>query len=43
VSTDGGTHWKQVDTNSFNVCRKAKRGNLILLAGDKGKIAIFKL
>jgi photosystem II stability/assembly factor-like uncharacterized protein len=43
VSADGGTHWKQVDTNSFNVCRKAKKGNLILLAGDKGKIGIFKL
>jgi photosystem II stability/assembly factor-like uncharacterized protein len=43
ITTDGGLHWKQIDTVSFNVCRKAKKGNLVLMAGDKGKIALFKL
>ncbi|QKJ28413.1 oxidoreductase [Mucilaginibacter mali] len=41
-STDGGLNWAQIDTNSFNVCRKAKNGKLVLLAGDRGKIAIFR-
>lgn len=42
ISTDGGLNWTQMDTNSFNVCRKAKKGNLVLLAGDRGKIGVFK-
>ncbi|MGI4750079.1 MAG: WD40/YVTN/BNR-like repeat-containing protein [Janthinobacterium lividum] len=41
ISRDGGENWQPVDGSSFNVCRKAKRGNLVLLAGDKGKIAKF--
>ena len=43
ITTDGGTTWKQIDTTSFNVCRKAKHGKLVLLAGNGGKIAIFKM
>lgn len=43
ISTTQGQSWKQVDATSFNVCRKAKRGKLVLLAGDKGKIAVFKM
>jgi photosystem II stability/assembly factor-like uncharacterized protein len=42
ISTDGGKTWKQIDTVSFNVCQKAKHGNLVLLTGDGGKIAILK-
>ncbi len=41
-STDQGYTWQQIDSTSFNVCRKAKNGKLVLLAGDKGKIGIFK-
>ncbi|RYE17006.1 MAG: oxidoreductase, partial [Sphingobacteriaceae bacterium] len=41
ISADGGETWKQIDAISFNVCRKAKHGKLVLLAGDKGKIAKF--
>jgi photosystem II stability/assembly factor-like uncharacterized protein len=40
-TNDGGRNWRQIDTTSFNVCRKAKNGKLVLLAGDKGKIGIF--
>ncbi|WP_184548847.1 WD40/YVTN/BNR-like repeat-containing protein [Mucilaginibacter sp. FT3.2] len=43
LTTDGGANWTQFDVTSFNVCRKAKHGKLVLLAGDKGKIAIFKM
>jgi photosystem II stability/assembly factor-like uncharacterized protein len=43
ITIDGGLNWKPVDAGSYNVCQKAKAGNLVLLAGDRGKIAIFKL
>jgi photosystem II stability/assembly factor-like uncharacterized protein len=42
ISTDGGSTWKQIDTESYNVCQKAKNGTLVLFAGDKGKIGILK-
>lgn len=42
LTTDGGKTWKQLGTVSYNVCRKAKNGNLVLLAGDGGKIGIYK-
>ncbi len=41
ITTDGGKNWVQINTANFNVCRKAKHGNLVLLAGSKGKIAIL--
>lgn len=41
ISHDGGENWQGIDARSFNVCQKAKHGNLVLLAGDKGKIAKF--
>lgn len=43
ITTNGGNTWTRIDTNSFNVCRRAKHGKLVLLAGSNGKIAIFKL
>lgn len=43
LSTDSGRTWHKFDNVSYNVCRKAKSGNLILLAGDKGKIGLFHL
>ncbi|MFC0512720.1 WD40/YVTN/BNR-like repeat-containing protein [Mucilaginibacter angelicae] len=43
ITTDGGKTWKQIDGTSFNVCRKAKHGKLVLLAGNSGKIAILNL
>jgi photosystem II stability/assembly factor-like uncharacterized protein len=43
ISTDGGANWTKIDATSYNVCRKAKKGNLVLLAGDRGKIAILHL
>jgi photosystem II stability/assembly factor-like uncharacterized protein len=43
ITVDGGKNWMKIDDLSYNVCRKAKRGNLVLLAGDRGKIGIFKM
>jgi photosystem II stability/assembly factor-like uncharacterized protein len=43
ITTDGGKTWRQINSVSFNVCRKAKRGKLVLLAGNGGKIAVLKL
>lgn len=42
ITSDSGENWKQIDTASYNTCRKAKRGKLILVAGDRGKIGILK-
>jgi photosystem II stability/assembly factor-like uncharacterized protein len=41
ISTDGGKTWAKIDDKSYNVCRKAKKGNLVLFAGDRGKIGIY--
>jgi photosystem II stability/assembly factor-like uncharacterized protein len=42
ISVDTGKTWTKIDDGSFNVCRKAKSGKLVLLAGNNGRIAIFK-
>ncbi|HMH31908.1 MAG TPA: hypothetical protein VK543_02705, partial [Puia sp.] len=42
ISTDGGKTWRKIDDASYNVCMKAKRGSLVFLAGDGGKIGVFK-
>jgi photosystem II stability/assembly factor-like uncharacterized protein len=43
ITMDGGRTWKQIDNTSFNVCRKAGHGKMILLAGNGGKIALLKI
>ncbi len=42
ITTDGGKTWAKIDDTSYNVCRKAKNGKLVLLAGNGGKIGILK-
>ncbi len=42
ITIDGGKTWRKIDGASYNVCLKAKHGNLILLAGDHGRIGIFR-
>ncbi len=37
-SMNGGKDWKWVSKESFHVCRIAKQGNTIYLAGNNGKI-----
>ncbi|NCD70739.1 WD40/YVTN/BNR-like repeat-containing protein [Mucilaginibacter agri] len=41
ITANGGKNWKQINTESFNVCKKAARGTLVLLAGDKGQLAVL--
>jgi len=43
ITTDGGKTWAKIDDISYNVCRKAKNGKLVLLAGGLGKIGILKM
>jgi photosystem II stability/assembly factor-like uncharacterized protein len=43
ITTDGGKTWTKIDDVSYNVCRKAKHGKLVLLAGNDGKIGILKI
>ena len=43
ITTDGGKTWTKIDDTSFNVCRKAKHGKLVLFAGNGGKTGILKL
>jgi photosystem II stability/assembly factor-like uncharacterized protein len=43
ITTDGGITWKKIDDISYNVCRKAKHGKLVLLAGNGGKIGVLKM
>ena len=39
ISNDDGYTWKWISKESFNVCRKAKKGKSIFFAGGKGNIA----
>lgn len=43
VSRDGGEYWYHISEESFNAVKKAKKGNLILLAGNKGLIYSLKI
>ena len=37
-STDGGLNWHRLSELKFNAIKKAKKGSLVLLAGNKGQI-----
>jgi hypothetical protein len=39
ISLDGGLNWQLISAESFHVCRKAKKGKAVFLAGSNGKIA----
>jgi photosystem II stability/assembly factor-like uncharacterized protein len=38
LSTDDGKNWQWISKESFHVCRKAKDGTAVFLAGNNGKI-----
>ncbi|MBE7178641.1 MAG: oxidoreductase [Mucilaginibacter polytrichastri] len=38
ISKDG-KRWRELSTDGYNVCRRAKNGSLVLLAGSKGDMA----
>jgi photosystem II stability/assembly factor-like uncharacterized protein len=39
LSIDGGLTWRLISENGFHVCRKAKKGKTVFLAGSNGRIA----
>jgi Photosynthesis system II assembly factor YCF48 len=39
LSSDGGLNWQPLSKEGFNVCRKAKKGSIVYLAGSNGKVA----
>lgn len=41
LSTDAGKNWNTISKESFHVCKKAKNGTTVFLAGANGKIAVF--
>ena len=43
ISTDGGMHWRLISTEGFHVCRKAKKGKAVFLAGGDGRLARLAL
>ncbi len=42
ITMDSGMHWKLISGESFHVCRKAKNGSSVYLAGGNGKIGKLK-
>lgn len=38
ISNDNGMNWKNISKQSFHVCRKAKKGNAVYLAGNNGRV-----
>jgi photosystem II stability/assembly factor-like uncharacterized protein len=38
LSEDEGNKWKRISTDSFHVCRKAKKGNAVFFSGNNGRI-----
>ena len=38
ISVDNGENWKNISTEGFHVCRKAKDGKAVFFAGSNGKI-----
>jgi photosystem II stability/assembly factor-like uncharacterized protein len=39
LSTDDGQNWQLISTAGFHVCRRAKKGHTVFLAGSGGRIA----
>jgi photosystem II stability/assembly factor-like uncharacterized protein len=38
VSNDDGSNWKNISNESFHVCKRAKKGNAVFLAGINGRV-----
>lgn len=42
ISGDEGMNWSIVSSTGFHVCRKAKQGKKVFLAGSDGRIAVYE-
>lgn len=43
ISMDGGVNWQNISDEGYHVVRKARKGNLILMAGADGLISTLKI
>jgi photosystem II stability/assembly factor-like uncharacterized protein len=43
ISYDNGMNWELITRTGFHVCRQAKKGKYVLLAGSGGRVAILTL
>lgn len=43
ISYDNGMNWHLITTTGFHVCRMAKKGHSVFLAGSRGRIAVLNL
>lgn len=41
ISKDDGKNWQKISSESYNVCRKAKKGTAVYLAGANGQIGKY--
>ena len=41
ITNNNGTDWTSISTESFHVCRKAKDGKKVYLAGSGGKVGVL--
>lgn len=39
LSTDGGLNWRLISEKGYHVCRTAKKGKTVFLAGSNGRVA----
>lgn len=42
ISANGGQNWTLLSEEGFHAVRKAKKGNMLYLAGSKGRIAVLE-
>jgi photosystem II stability/assembly factor-like uncharacterized protein len=42
ISADNGNTWQRLSAEGFHVCRKARYGKSVFLAGSQGRIAILR-
>jgi photosystem II stability/assembly factor-like uncharacterized protein len=42
LSKNKGKEWNNIDAQGFNVVRKAKKGNLVLLSGEGGRVGVLR-
>lgn len=42
ISKDAGINWTNISSSGFHVCRKAKQGKKVFLAGSNGSMAIYQ-
>ncbi len=42
ITVDDGMHFKQISNTGFHVCRRAKNGKTVFLAGGNGRVGILQ-